>query len=146
MSVQFTPPPFVNSQGFEHGLLGRPARGEVLRRLPPALAVTHFICCVNAIDEELSMALDQARDPQAFRYLGANSHDSVHGWFASSGFLAGDRVQHTHNLLALGSSKPGLSHIAFCLLLNCQFQPAWSTTADTVRKTIGCGAMLLGDR
>src|SRR5262249_8760429 len=62
-------------EALQHGLLGRPAPGEVLHRALAALAVADLLLGVDARQEHLAVFLDHAGDAQAFDNVGADSND-----------------------------------------------------------------------
>ena len=68
----------AGAQGLQDRLLGRPAAGEMLRRLPAALAVADLLRRVHAIDEQLAVPLDHPRNPQTLRDVGADANDVRH--------------------------------------------------------------------
>ena len=68
-------PPPTGAERFEHGFLGGPAAGVVLCCCFAGGAVFDLGIGVDARDEELAVALDHLRDPQAFHNVDAGSDD-----------------------------------------------------------------------
>src|SRR4051812_40609495 len=67
--------PPASAETLQHGLLGRPASGEVFHRPLAALAVADLVIGVDAHQEHLAVFLDHAGDAQALDDVSADSND-----------------------------------------------------------------------